>query len=641
MPKLLLVLVWLALGALLGIVALAPAEVLSAIGARFERLRSIALSAAVIIAVVVLVPLAAYEEHRSDRIVLEPIQVPVDSWAGPSPAASTQMLASEVQAIQEAVRTNNDIQEIARQLVQDGRLPDVEVPGLELSLRSLIRYVSASVGWDGQRAGGAFLENGNLLVWMGDSVQEVGGNSPREAIHAGALAIVGQISPCFLASYQIDKDTTGAETAAIRCLNRATSQQDKLSAYLLWAKILQRSGHSRGALDLYEFAERQGLKSCLLYINWGTLLYAQKEFAAARAKFESAKTSDCRRYTALIEMNCGLTHHEERDDTKAIASYELALAASRDGVETSLIRTNLGNALRALADSSNTTLEDAQRLRARAFDDHLQAIAANPLSAYAHNGFGSALLESGSASEALREFELSTTLDPNFPEGYHNAARSLMARRELRAAIDRFALALRKDPRFVPAYTDCAQALVDVGELRRAIAAYTRAIELSPEVADAYIGRGRVHAQRCEFTRAVADFRTALLKNPRSPHAANDLAATLIDRWETNFDDRDLQDAEALLSGVLRQQPTLSFAHAETGRILELRGDSAGAIREYEAATLARHPQSERLRQRIDELHLRGPAGQPRRVKGPCVTRPTKKADIPADACVPPKPSER
>jgi len=619
--------------AAVGSAAAVRSEMLTRAAERLEKLRSIALTAAVFLALFVLIPMALYQEHRRDRIVLTPIQVPEKLAASLTSETATQLFAGQFQEIQRAVRNNDDIKDIAREIVQDGRLPDIELPGLEFSLRSAVRYLSTSIGWDGPQAGAGFLDDGRMVVWLGDSARVVGGGDPQATVRAAALELAGQISPCFLASYLHDRDEARAQESAVRCLARASNDDEKTSAYLLWAKTLERYGHPLGAAELYRFAESQGLTSSVLYLNWGTLLYSQKEFAAAREKFERAASAEGhRRYAATIAMNRGLTYHEESDDERAIKTYREALALASEGAEISLIQTNLGNALRTRALGKKPDSAEAKSLRVEALASHMQAVAANPLGAYAHNGVGCALLEEGNAAEARREFEVATTFDPNFAEGYHNAGRAYFAERKLKESVDRFATATTTDEHFAPAYTDCAQALVDLGEVRHGIAAYSAAIELKPDRPDAYIGRGRARAMRCDFGRAIDDFAAALRLSPGSPYAKNDLAATLIDRWETNFDDRDLVHAQALLEEVVVQYPDFSFAHAELGRVQQLRGNADAATREYELALGGGHPRQAQLRTRLESMQDSPRFGVPR-VAGPCRPPEEKPPQTAAQAC--------
>jgi arylsulfatase A-like enzyme/lipopolysaccharide biosynthesis regulator YciM len=182
--------------------------------------------------------------------------------------------------------------------------------------------------------------------------------------------------------------------------------------------------------------------------------------------------------------------------------------------------------------------------------------------------------------------------------------------KRLDSAIEKVSRALAADPEIVEAHAMLGNLYVKGGRANDAIAAYRRALSIDPEhqgatfsLALAYKNAGRAEEARAGFERAVAldprngraqfqlgdlamrrgDFRAAeatlrqaLTLNVERPPFLVKLGECYIElkRWD---------EAKRALRAALAERGDLERAHYDLGLVLEARGDTAGAIAEYEA----------------------------------------------------------
>jgi TolB-like protein len=191
---------------------------------------------------------------------------------------------------------------------------------------------------------------------------------------------------------------------------------------------------------------------------------------------------------------------------------------------------------------------------------------------------------------------------------------------DLLKANERFQRALAVDPRYAPAWMGLAGVAirqvangyvpVDEGVSREAIAAQ-KAVELDPQLAGGYVQLGLARMMSSfDWAGAREAFNHALLLEPSNTDAQFELSfldlnfsnpaeslrrlRELLERDPLNFLQRRyvarvlyyvgrLDEAEAMIRGVLEATPDLPAAHYELGRILLARGQVPEAVKEFEA----------------------------------------------------------
>jgi tetratricopeptide (TPR) repeat protein len=174
---------------------------------------------------------------------------------------------------------------------------------------------------------------------------------------------------------------------------------------------------------------------------------------------------------------------------------------------------------------------------------------------------------------------------PRTVEVLLDLGRELEARGRPRAATAAFEDAVRLAPtpaREVEARLEYARALLGRKEPAAALGEARRALVLAPQDAEVFALLATIHAETNQGLAAEIALATAVaLAESGPPRRLNrlrgELATLLAQRGQS---DR----AVALWRQILREQPNDAWAHLELGRVLERRGDAAGALQEYRTA---------------------------------------------------------
>jgi len=105
-------------------------------------------------------------------------------------------------------------------------------------------------------------------------------------------------------------------------------------------------------------------------------------------------------------------------------------------------------------------------------------IARNPASYMAHNNLGSVLTRKGELDEAIKHFQLSFTIQPDYAIAYHNLGRVLIQKGQLSEAVVQFRKAVDSDPDYATARINLGNALVQMNQAGEAIKHYEAALSL-------------------------------------------------------------------------------------------------------------------------------------------------------------------
>jgi tetratricopeptide (TPR) repeat protein len=171
------------------------------------------------------------------------------------------------------------------------------------------------------------------------------------------------------------------------------------------------------------------------------------------------------------------------------------------------------------------------------------------------------------------------------------------------AAVDEFGAAAGLEPEnasYVHAY---AGALVQHGRLKDGLAAIDRAIELDPANLDMRFEAAGLHLRSGDPAAALRHLDAYVAEAPYDAAGRVARARALVELGRIDEAERGIEQVRQSLpseqaGGDLDEEMLLV-----TGRIHELRGDTAAAIRAYEAA-LAANPVSDEARRRIRALNL-------------------------------------
>ena len=192
---------------------------------------------------------------------------------------------------------------------------------------------------------------------------------------------------------------------------------------------------------------------------------------------------------------------------------------------------------------------------------------------------------------------------------------------DFKRAIDYFNQALAKDPNYAPAYAGIADSYVLLPEYSnessaelfpKARAAAEKALAIDNDLAEAHVSLGLLHGADLNLNAAKREFERAIELNPNyatahyflglevlAPLGQLDQAVVELKRaveldpfsviMNTNFGlcyilARRYPEAIAQLRKATELDPNFGQTHVFLGHALEVSGDSAGAIREYEKA---------------------------------------------------------
>lgn len=272
------------------------------------------------------------------------------------------------------------------------------------------------------------------------------------------------------------------------------------------------------------------------------------------------------------------------------------------------------------------------------------------LAAWAHNRRGELLVDDDRPHEAIRDFQVAISLDPNCSLAIHNRAVSLAEANEPAAALRDFNRVIELNPGLAIAYRNRAELLASLGRIEEALGDYTRAIEglpLDAELfrargsafhragdynraladlnraielqasADAYTQRGNVLAEKGQFDAALGDFRQAIAVDPQWGEAYRSLAWLMATCANPRHRDAEQALAAARHAAELATGEdyfvldTLAAAHACAGQF-----DDARQIQQ-QAVAAAPPDWAEPLRQRLalyqqDQAFVSGPQARVR-----------------------------
>lgn len=239
---------------------------------------------------------------------------------------------------------------------------------------------------------------------------------------------------------------------------------------------------------------------------------------------------------------------------------------------------------------------------------------------WAHNTLGNVRLAQGRIDEASAEYQLAAQAIPDEEVPYSNIATIFARRNQLQKAIDEYRMALGVNPNDSYTHAGLGIALARLGNLDSAKDEFDLVLMTEPDNEEARTSLAHVFHLKGELGQAIAEYERVLAAHPDSAITNNNLA----DIYATSPDPLYRNPAKALehakrtvelsKSGSLPEEragflgtlaealringksdeivptlrqavaidPTSIAAHRKLATMLELTGDHAGAISEYE-----------------------------------------------------------
>ena len=500
------------------------------VGAMFGLLSMPHVDAVLSIALVVLLvgivaalAVAFWREVRHDTVFLEPIEVPKDlAERGYHPAVIANLLLDEARKIQRGasgIRQRRALEHVAA-------LADLSLPGGNLSIRAIVRYVRALFGRPAVSINGAVLRKTDgyvLLLRRGSRVIEpVGGpHAPSSSVdallHVGAQDLLQAVDPFSLATwYQQGPEATSADYPnTIRLLDqvvRTGTAEDRAWALGLWGTVLVRQGRADESTLKYRasLAAHDPVAMPMALANMALNLAQRGQEKEALA--EIAAVENRRPPKAQNLLVCTTAYGFLARWTQAL---KLAQRAVRMEPRNAHAHVQLGFVLAGLH-RYDEAVAALQRARKLGEDDN-----------WLEFGLAYHLARAGRIDEALEAGRAAVT---RVPDGFHQRMAlgfaELYAGRYAKAAAD-FERAERVFSHYEVLKAGWGDALIALDRPLEALAKYEDAIFENKRLGEAWRGMGVALTRLGRAEEALAKFEQAVAVDPNDPATYRAWADTL------------------------------------------------------------------------------------------------------------------
>ena len=141
------------------------------------------------------------------------------------------------------------------------------------------------------------------------------------------------------------------------------------------------------------------------------------------------------------------------------------------------------------------------------------------------NILGAVLAEQNKPQEALKNYNKSIKINPNYAQAYNNLGVCLHRLGKIDEAIQGYRKAIEIQPKHADAYNNLGAVFKERGEREKSITFFQKAIEIQPKHADAYNNLGAVFKERGEREKSITFFQKAIEIQPKHADAYNNLGA--------------------------------------------------------------------------------------------------------------------
>lgn len=179
-------------------------------------------------------------------------------------------------------------------------------------------------------------------------------------------------------------------------------------------------------------------------------------------------------------------------------------------------------------------------------------------------------------ADALRQYELLETQQPNLPTAHYNAGNALLQLGRVDDAIVEFQTAVRLNPTYALAFMNLGNALQEKGQMTQALAVYARARALDSSLYKLHYNIGSAYMKLGDYRRAVAEFDREAKDDSYAPAYVNEGIALMEMRQPA-------QAVDALKAAVAIGPPNASW-YTNLAVAQGMSGNTAAALQSVQKA---------------------------------------------------------
>jgi len=232
--------------------------------------------------------------------------------------------------------------------------------------------------------------------------------------------------------------------------------------------------------------------------------------------------------------------------------------------------------------------------QAEAMKYYQSSLQINPNYEDAHNNLGFALAGMGSNQEAIVEYIKALSIKSDLTEAHNNLGNALGAVGRNDEAMHEYLVALQENPHHAQARNNYGIALATHGKLDEAIEQFRMAIREKEDYASAHSDLGNALAMQGKWNEAIEQYLICLKLDANDPQVHNNLGNVLSQQGR-------LDEAFEHYHTALKLRPQNPEAHFNLGYCLARQGRRAEAEAQYVQA-LAERPDYPQAREQLNAL---------------------------------------
>jgi tetratricopeptide (TPR) repeat protein len=212
-----------------------------------------------------------------------------------------------------------------------------------------------------------------------------------------------------------------------------------------------------------------------------------------------------------------------------------------------------------------------------AIKSYEKSILIKPDYADVYNNLGNALKAQGRLVEAIEAYNQVLTINPDHADAYNNMGILLKDQGNFVEAIEAFKQAIKLKFNNFEAYSNMGNALKAQGRFVEAIEANNQAISIKPDYADAYINVGLILKDQGKLDEGIAAYKKALSLKANNAEAFINMGNAFNDQGR-------LEEAIEAYKQAIKIKPDYAECYSNMGLTLHDQGKLAEAIEAYKQA---------------------------------------------------------